>query len=219
MSGSDTSDLSATAKESGLIPRICTGLFDSIQAFDKALTDTTAAPSPSSANGEHSSSQTEAKEVLYDSEAIHSGAEVKCKVVASFYEIYNEKVIDLLAPRHAANPASPESVGLKVRENPKTGPYVDGAVLTEVKSWPEMAALLLSGNKQRQTAATNMNARSSRSHAVLQVSTPTRTTCTAALAHLVSYCVFASCVDDRGTVYSMMLMCPNNPHQLSPWPC
>ena len=72
-----------------------------------------------------------------------------------------EGVKDLLGPESAGN--------LRVREDPKTGPFVDGLRKLEVSSQEEILRALESGNAMRTVAATNMNAESSRSHAVFTI--------------------------------------------------
>uniref|UniRef100_A0A8D0HSZ4 Kinesin-like protein KIF14 n=1 Tax=Sphenodon punctatus TaxID=8508 RepID=A0A8D0HSZ4_SPHPU len=75
----------------------------------------------------------------------------------SYFEVYNEKIHDLLVFR-AEN--GPKKHPLRVREHPVFGPYC----------WLEL------GNKQRATAATGMNDKSSRSHSVFTlVMTQTKT--------------------------------------------
>uniref|UniRef100_A0A4W6D6W3 Kinesin-like protein KIF14 n=1 Tax=Lates calcarifer TaxID=8187 RepID=A0A4W6D6W3_LATCA len=74
--------------------------------------------------------------------------EVKCHVEMSYFEVYNEKIHDLLVTRDEPNQ---RRMPLRVREHPVHGPYV---------GWLEL------GNKQRATAATGMNDKSSRSHSV-----------------------------------------------------
>ncbi|RCH93343.1 kinesin-like protein Klp8 [Rhizopus azygosporus] len=71
-----------------------------------------------------------------------STPELSYQVEVSYIEIYNEKVRDLLNPANKGN--------LKVREHPTIGPYVED----------------LSRLVARTVAYTNMNATSSRSHAV-----------------------------------------------------
>uniref|UniRef100_A0A915IPC8 Kinesin-like protein n=1 Tax=Romanomermis culicivorax TaxID=13658 RepID=A0A915IPC8_ROMCU len=81
------------------------------------------------------------------------------KVEVSFMEIYNEKVRDLLDPKGCRH-------NLKVREHSILGPYVDGLSILAVSSHDQIESLIKEGNKSRTVAATNMNAESSRSHAV-----------------------------------------------------
>ncbi|XP_017472361.1 PREDICTED: kinesin-like protein KIF13B [Rhagoletis zephyria] len=84
------------------------------------------------------------------------------KVEVSYMEIYNEKVHDLLDPK-------PNKQSLKVREHNVLGPYVDGLSQLAVSSYKDIDNLMTEGNKSRTVAATNMNAESSRSHAVFSV--------------------------------------------------
>ncbi|NXD22332.1 KIF14 protein, partial [Spelaeornis formosus] len=82
----------------------------------------------------------------------------------SFFEVYNEKIHDLLVFK-AENGQKKQQ--LRVREHPVLGPYVEG--LTDLVSCPAFCLLqswLELGNKQRATAATVMNDKSSRSHSV-----------------------------------------------------
>ncbi|GAM19663.1 hypothetical protein SAMD00019534_028380 [Acytostelium subglobosum LB1] len=85
------------------------------------------------------------------------------KVEVSFMEIYNERVKDLL------NPKNNKPGGLKVRNNPTTGPYVEDLSKLAVKSFQEIEMLMDEGSKARTVASTNMNATSSRSHAVFTI--------------------------------------------------
>lgn len=84
--------------------------------------------------------------------------DTRCTVEVSYLEIYNERVKDLLNPGTKGN--------LKVREHPSTGPYVEDLAKLVVGSFNEIENLMDEGNKARTVAATNMNATSSRSHAV-----------------------------------------------------
>ncbi|KAL5286205.1 KIF13B family protein [Megaselia abdita] len=84
------------------------------------------------------------------------------KVEVSYMEIYNEKVHDLLDPK-------PNRQSLKVREHNVLGPYVDGLSQLAVTAYQDIDNLMAEGNKSRTVAATNMNAESSRSHAVFSV--------------------------------------------------
>ncbi len=78
----------------------------------------------------------------------------------SFFEIYQERVIDLLD----ANCDS--SAGLPVREDSKLGVFVDGLKEELVKSTSDVNRILGVGYNNRHVGETNMNRESSRSHAV-----------------------------------------------------
>ena len=80
-----------------------------------------------------------------------------------YLEIYNEKVRDLLVP--VAKGAEVKH-SLKVRQDPKLGPFVEGLTSHDVVDYAGIDALMEVGNQNRTTAATNMNDTSSRSHAV-----------------------------------------------------
>lgn len=58
---------------------------------------------------------------------------------------------------------------MKVREHKILGPMVDGLSVLAVSSFDQIAKLIEEGNKSRTVAATNMNAESSRSHAVFNI--------------------------------------------------
>lgn len=87
--------------------------------------------------------------------------EVLFKVEVSFMEIYNEKLKDLLNPKNSGK--------LKVRNHPKMGVYVEDLSKIAVKTFAEIEGLMDEGSKARTVASTNMNATSSRSHAVFTI--------------------------------------------------
>ncbi|XP_062517829.1 kinesin-like protein KIF28P isoform X2 [Corticium candelabrum] len=87
-----------------------------------------------------------------------SGDNHEFQVSLSMLEIYNEQVRDLL------NPKGNKKGGLKVREHPKKGFYVDQLVNVPVKDYGEIEKRIEEGTRNRTVAATNMNATSSRAH-------------------------------------------------------
>ena len=91
-------------------------------------------------------------------------------VEVSYLEIYNEKCRCLLTPKAGAN------TEFKVREHPVTGPYVENLAKVVVHGFEEIDKLMVSGNKTRTVAATNMNATSSRSHAIFTLTVTQVTT-------------------------------------------
>ncbi|CAH2326143.1 kinesin KIF18A [Pelobates cultripes] len=82
-----------------------------------------------------------------------------CDVALSYLEVYNEQIRDLLA----------NSGPLAVREDAQKGVVVQGLTLHQPKSAEEILQLLDYGNKNRTQHPTDVNASSSRSHAVLQI--------------------------------------------------
>ncbi|XP_029356203.1 kinesin-like protein KIF14 [Echeneis naucrates] len=99
--------------------------------------------------------------------------EVKCHVEMSYFEVYNEKIHDLLVTRDEPNQ---RRMPLRVREHPVHGPFVDELSTNVVSSYNDIQGWLELGNKQRATSATGMNDKSSRSHSVFTlVMTQTKT--------------------------------------------
>lgn len=82
-------------------------------------------------------------------------------VRASYLEIYNEEARDLLAKDQNAR--------LEVKERPDIGVYVRGLSSCVVKTADELDRIMILGNKNRAVGATNMNAHSSRSHAMFTI--------------------------------------------------
>ena len=94
---------------------------------------------------------------------------VSYQVEASMMEIYNEKVRDLFNPKN--NPPG----GLKVRDHPKLGPYVEDLSAQVVSSYEEIERFMAEGTKARTVASTNMNNTSSRAHTIFQIVLTTTT--------------------------------------------
>lgn len=93
------------------------------------------------------------------------------QVQASYLEIYNEKCRCLLTP---VNPA--KKVEYRVREHPTMGPYVENLAKIVVRNFADIDKLMEEGNKLRTVAATQMNATSSRSHAIFMITFTQRQT-------------------------------------------
>ena len=74
--------------------------------------------------------------------------------------MYREQIGDLL---NTANK------NMSVREHPTKGIYVDGLTAAAVSCWEEVLEVLEEGDRTRAVASTNMNAVSSRSHSVFQI--------------------------------------------------
>ncbi|XP_078405670.1 kinesin-like protein KIF18A [Cetorhinus maximus] len=82
-----------------------------------------------------------------------------CDVAVSYLEVYNEEVRDLLT----------NSRSLAVREDAQSGVIVQGLTLHKPTSSKQLLQMLDYGNKNRTQHPTDVNANSSRSHAVFQV--------------------------------------------------
>lgn len=86
--------------------------------------------------------------------------EKNCELKASYLEIYNEQVKDLLG----------EDDNLKITENGSGEVVVQGLHQRVVTQFDELISIVKSGNLRRKVAQTCANAFSSRSHAILQIS-------------------------------------------------
>ena len=93
-----------------------------------------------------------------------SNSASKFLVRASFMQVYNEQLQDLLQPSKPGQPKHP----LKIREIP-TGIYVQGLSESVVKSPQDIIQLMRKGAQHRSTASTQMNWSSSRSHALFSI--------------------------------------------------
>ena len=87
------------------------------------------------------------------------------RVEVTMIEIHNERVRDLLDP----DAGSGGTTSLRVRTHPVEGPYVEGLTPCAVRDYDEIRALMDRGAKARTTAATAMNATSSRAHTVTEL--------------------------------------------------
>ena len=87
-------------------------------------------------------------------------------VRVSYYEIYKEKIIDLLAESSSANAHAKQ---LRVRWRKSEGFYIPNLTLREAYSASDALALVLEGAAKRHIRAHKLNAQSSRSHAILTV--------------------------------------------------
>ncbi|XP_072475380.1 kinesin-like protein KIF18A [Notamacropus eugenii] len=82
-----------------------------------------------------------------------------CSITVSYLEVYNEQIRDLLT----------NSGPLAVREDAQRGVVVQGLTFHEPKTSEEILQLLDDGNRNRTQHPTDVNATSSRSHAVFQI--------------------------------------------------
>ncbi|KAJ5946229.1 hypothetical protein N7454_003068 [Penicillium verhagenii] len=86
----------------------------------------------------------------------------------SYLEIYNEKIHDLLSASTTNGPAAPQEE-IKLREDSKRGVYATPLKEEIVQSPTQLLRVIARGDHARRTSSTQFNARSSRSHAVVQI--------------------------------------------------
>ena len=96
-----------------------------------------------------------------------SNENTKFIIRASFLQIYNENISDLLKP---------DKKNLQIREDKKKGIYVDLLSEWAVRTPVDLYALLKKGGNLRATSSTYMNDVSSRSHAVFVITVEQMTT-------------------------------------------
>ncbi|KAF3906236.1 Kinesin-4 [Dactylellina cionopaga] len=89
----------------------------------------------------------------------------------SYLEIYNEKIHDLLslAPNSATGVFGQQVEEIKLREDSKRGVYATPLKEEIVQSPTQLLRVIARGDLARKTGSTQFNARSSRSHAVVQI--------------------------------------------------
>lgn len=86
----------------------------------------------------------------------------------SYLEIYNEKIHDLLSTPASNGPGAPQEE-IKLREDSKRGVYATPLKEEIVQSPTQLLRVIARGDHARRVAGTQFNARSSRSHAVVQI--------------------------------------------------
>ncbi|XP_059937298.1 kinesin-like protein KIF18B isoform X2 [Mesoplodon densirostris] len=85
--------------------------------------------------------------------------EKKLEVLISYQEVYNEQIHDLLEPKGP----------LTIREDPDKGVVVQGLSFHQPTSAEQLLGMLTRGNRNRTQHPTDVNATSSRSHAIFQI--------------------------------------------------
>lgn len=86
----------------------------------------------------------------------------------SYLEIYNEKIHDLLSAS-ANGGVGTQQEEIKLREDSKRGVYATPLKEEIVQSPTQLLRVIARGDHARRTSSTQFNARSSRSHAVVQI--------------------------------------------------
>lgn len=101
------------------------------------------------------------------------------EVKVSYFEIYNEKIRDLLAEdvestsSDSTSPSAKRNDRINVRTNAR-GEIVVNVEQKKVNNTDEAMMMLVQGNAHRTVAATDMNAHSSRSHSIFRLTVESR---------------------------------------------
>ncbi|KAG7117074.1 Kinesin-like protein KIF21B like [Verticillium longisporum] len=133
----------------GVIPRAATALFDKLEG-----------PRKQANRGSMSQLRTPHR---YSAQGASGSADKNWQLKATYVEIYNEQLRDLLIPDHVPQH---ERVNVTIREDVKGNILLTGLRQVDINSVEDLMAALNFGSTLRQTDATAINARSSRSHAV-----------------------------------------------------
>ncbi|RXG42027.1 hypothetical protein VDGE_07600 [Verticillium dahliae] len=136
----------------GVIPRAATALFDKLEG-----------PRKQANRGSMSQLRTPHR---YSAQGASGSADKNWQLKATYVEIYNEQLRDLLIPDHVPQH---ERVNVTIREDVKGNILLTGLRQVDINSVEDLMAALNFGSTLRQTDATAINARSSRSHAVFSL--------------------------------------------------
>ncbi|KAK6225615.1 kinesin family protein [Colletotrichum tabaci] len=136
----------------GVIPRAATALFEKLDGAKKQA-------------NRGSMSQLRSPQ-RYSGQGSSSSADKNWSLKATYLEIYNEQLRDLLVPDHVPQH---ERGAVTIREDVKGNIILTGLRQVEINSVEDLMNALEFGSTLRQTDATAINARSSRSHAVFSL--------------------------------------------------
>ncbi|KAK1459802.1 kinesin motor domain-containing protein [Colletotrichum melonis] len=137
----------------GVIPRAATALFEKLDG-------------PKKQANRGSMSQLRAPHRYSAQPTSTSAADRTWSLKATYLEIYNEQLRDLLLPDHVPQH---ERGNVTIREDVKGNIILTGLRQVEINSVEDLMNALNFGSTLRQTDATAINARSSRSHAVFSL--------------------------------------------------
>ncbi|KAI8967562.1 hypothetical protein BDF20DRAFT_917500 [Mycotypha africana] len=180
--GTASTESSVSSKDEGIVPRSMALLFDLLYK-NNGQSKRPISPAPSVSSSTSTSNKSNRSKSLkirsggsshipspnttYQKSAIHydEQSSTRYTVKVSFVEIYNEELHDLLntAPVH-------ELPTITIREDTKGKIYWTGVKEMTIHSADDALYYLEQGTQTRATGATDMNEKSSRSHAIFSVS-------------------------------------------------
>lgn len=139
----------------GVIPRAATALFEKLDGGR-----------PANNRNSMSGLRTPARYSMNASTLLAKSADKTWTLKATYVEIYNEQLRDLLLPE---NIPQHERGAVTIREDVKGNILLTGLHQVEINSVDDLLAALNFGSMIRQTDSTAINAKSSRSHAVFSL--------------------------------------------------
>ncbi|KAI4762726.1 hypothetical protein E4T51_04311 [Aureobasidium sp. EXF-12344] len=146
----------------GIVPRAAAALFEKLNA-----SSTSSAPLTPSKSGLRSPARYSVSAVPSLSN-LHrqTSSDKSWMLTATYAEIYNEQLRDLLVPSTVPEADRPQ---VSIREDTKGRILLTGLVQKPINSADDLLEALSFGSNIRQTDATAINAKSSRSHAILSL--------------------------------------------------
>ncbi|KAL1959124.1 hypothetical protein VTO42DRAFT_2911 [Malbranchea cinnamomea] len=149
-------------KAMGIIPRAAQALFEILNNSGQTHNRTA-----SSASGPVSGLRTPTRySISSTSQFGRAGSDKNWQLKATYVEIYNEQLRDLLLPESTPMQDRPT---VTIREDPKGRIILTGLRQVNISSYEDLMGALSFGSAIRQTDATAINAKSSRSHAVFSL--------------------------------------------------
>ncbi|GAN02025.1 hypothetical protein MAM1_0015d01464 [Mucor ambiguus] len=147
-------------EEDGIVPRAMALLFDILN--QQQHSELSSGSPASSVNGK--SNLRPLSQIHHSSQQQQQKSVYRYSVKVSFVEIYNEELIDLLNSAHPS-----EKPPVTIREDTKGHIYWTGVKEVTVDSTDDVLHFLQQGTENRATGSTDMNEKSSRSHAIFSV--------------------------------------------------
>ncbi|KAL6706774.1 hypothetical protein ACN47E_005110 [Coniothyrium glycines] len=151
----------------GIIPRAAALLFEKLEGPNNR-SSSSGIRAPSRVSGMHNLSASKAS------------ANKNWQLRATYVEIYNEQLRDLLIPEHVSLVERPQ---VNIREDRDGRILLTGLTQTPINSVEDLLNALNFGSAIRQTDATAVNAKSSRSHAVFSLNLVQRKTSPAPISN------------------------------------
>lgn len=102
-------------------------------------------------------------ESLKDDLEQKSGMRQEFSIEVSFFEIYNEHILELINPNYK------DQIKYRIREREDKSTFVENLNEVSVSSYTELLKVIEEGFKNRKTKCTDLNENSSRSHAILSI--------------------------------------------------
>lgn len=148
--------------EPGIVPRAAAALFEKLNASSASSAPMTPGKSGLRSPARYSVSAVSSLSNLHR----QTSSDKSWTLTATYAEIYNEQLRDLLVPSTVPEADRPQ---VSIREDTKGRILLTGLVQKPISSADDLLEALSFGSSIRQTDSTAINAKSSRSHAILSL--------------------------------------------------